>query len=797
MDRLIGVGGMGEVYLAEDSTLHRKVALKLLPARFTQDQERVRRFQREARTASALNHPNIITIYEIGEADSVHFIATEYIEGDTLRSRIAKGPMPIGEVVEVAFGVTSALMAAHEAGIVHRDIKPDNIMMRRDGYVKVLDFGLAKLTDESGTPAAESAPGSLVGTLLYVSPEQARGHVPDARADLFSLGTVIYEMLTGTTPFAGLNLLDVVYSIASKDPDPPSVVTGADIPPELDRIVMKALQKDPRDRYQTAREMLQDLKTLRQELEFENKLLSHDSPRRYTPVPLAQAPTMRMTFPPSDALKKPGRTIGSPVVMVGALMLLIVAALYAFVRFGPFAEGTTIDSVAVLPFANGSGDPNSEYLSDGITESVIDSLSQLPHLQVIARSTVFRYKGKNADPLRVGHELKVRGVVTGQLIQRGDTLVIRAALTDVKKGTQIWGEQYNRKLSDVLAVQQEMSQEISDKLRRQLSGEEKKLLTRRDAENSEAFQLYLKGRYYRQRLNEPSIRKAIESYNAAIEKDPTYALAYAGLADAWYGLSNLYVAPREAMPRAREAARRAVAIDESLPQGHTSLAVVKVWYDWDFKGGEREFRRALALNPNDAEAHRLFGDYLTAIGRFDDAIHEKIIARQLDPLSLPVSYDVARTYFYAGRLNEARAEIQKTIDLDDRWPYSYWLVAQIEMTEGNKDQAIASLKKALDIGGRTPLFLATWGYVNARVGDKEEATKAMEELRSRSGGYTLPLFLARIETGLGDDTEALAQLEKAYIDRSESLVWLKVDPSFERLRRNPGYVALLKRVGLM
>ncbi len=796
--RLIGAGGMGEVYLAEDEVLQRKVALKLLPARFTQDQERVRRFQREARAVSALNHPNILTIYEIGHADSIHYIATEYIEGETLRERMASTRhLTIAEVLEIAMGVAGALAAAHDAGIIHRDIKPENIMLRPDGYVKVLDFGLAKLTDTD--PVKDSATGAVMGTLLYISPEQARGQQPDARSDLYSLGAVMYEMLTGVPPVHGDNFLDLAIAIANERPGPPSNVIHG-LPPELDRIVLKALEKDREARYPSARQLLSDLRTLRQELEFENKLLTLD-PRTSTPG-MEQHPTTPMNFP-AQTLSSSGAVMRMRRVMrgarvttaaiAGAVALLAIITI-AVVKNGIFADH--IDTVAVLPFVNVSHDPNVDYLSDGISDSVIDSLSQLPQLHVIARSTVFQYKGKNVDPLGVGRELHVRGIVTGELLQRGDRVVVRARLTDAKKGTQIWGDQYDRKVADVLSLQQELSQEISTQLRSRLTGEEKKLLAKGTSEDSEAFQLYLKGRYFNDKYNdEEAIRRGIDYFNQAIERDPTYALAYTGLADAYYNLSNLHMAPREAMPRVREAAQRALALDDSLAAAHTAMALALVWYDWNFVKGEQEFQRAIALNPNDADAHRHYGDFLVTMGRFDPAIAEKRRAEQLDPLSITPSWDVGRALYYAGRYDEAIEQAKRTQELDKNFPYVYYLQAQIALNRGQLPDALSLMQRALNLGGRNTLLVSMWGYMNARAGNRDEALRTMDELRKQSPKYLLPLFLARIHTALGENDKAFEYLERVYADRSESIVWLKVDDSFEPLRKDPRFVALLKRVG--
>ncbi len=796
--RLIGAGGMGEVYLAEDEVLQRKVALKLLPARFTQDQERVRRFQREARAASALNHPNILTIYEIGLADSVHYIATEYIEGETLRDVMASRRLQIGEVLDIAMGVASALAAAHDAGIVHRDIKPENVMLRPDGYVKVLDFGLAKLMDDG---FKDSATGQVLGTLIYISPEQARGQQPDARSDLYSLGALMYEMITGSPVVRGDNFLDLAIAIANERAQPPSA-SVQNVPPELDRIVLKALEKERDARYPSARQMLSDLRALRQQLEFENKLMTLD-PRHSTPS-IEQQATAPLSFPrisssgsSSGSVMKVRRVMRSARATTATAIAIAVAIIVigvAVVKNGVFADH--IDTVAVLPFVNVSHDPNVEYLSDGISDSVIDSLSQLPQLHVVARSTVFRYKGKPVDPVALARELKVRGIVTGELTQHGDRVVVRARLTDAKKGTQVWGEQYDRKIADVLALQQELAQEISTQLRSRLTGEEKKLLAKGTSEDSEAFQLYLKGRYFETRYNdEEAIRRGIDYFNQAIERDPTYALAYTGLAEAYFNLSNLHMPPREAMPRVREAAQRALALDDSLAAAHTSMALALVWYDWNFTKGEQEFQRAIALNPNDVDTHLHYGDFLVAVGRFDAGIAEKRRAEQLDPLSLTPSWDVGRALYYAGRFDEAIEQAKRTQELDRNFPYVYYLQAQIANRRGHPQEALPLMQKAFDLGGRNTLLLAMWGYINARAGNRDEALRAMDELRTKSSKYVLPLFLARIHAALGENDKAMEYLERVYADRSESVVWLKVDPSFDPLRKDPRFAALLKRVG--
>jgi TolB-like protein/Tfp pilus assembly protein PilF len=629
-----------------------------------------------------------------------------------------------------------------------------------------------------------------MGTLLYISPEQVRGGTPDARSDIYSLGVVLYELLTRTPPHTGENIVQLAMAISNDDVHPPSALSPG-LPPELDRIVCKALEKDVSRRYQTSRALLDDLRTLRQELEFENKLV-----RTSTPV-LAHQRTELLSVPlasrTSSVIDLWKTRPWIRWVSVSVIVIAVLATALLFLRRNPFALGR-IDSVAVMPFTNATGNADNAYLSDGIAESIIDSLSQLPELHVLARSTTFRDQLRAMDPLAVGRDLKVEGVVTGHVRQRGDTIIVRASLVDVRNGTNVWGEQYEGKVTNVLALQQTMAQEISRKLRMQLTGEEKELLARRTSVNPEAFQSYLKGRYQLYKYTEESIRKSIELFNRCIEIDPTYPLPYAGLADAYYGLSNIYLSPHEAMPRAREAAGRALQLDESLAQAHTALAMVLVWYDWDFARGEAEFRRAIALEPDDAEAHRQYNTFLTAVGRFDEALAIGRKAIERDALSVPASYALARTYYFAGRYAEAKQQLRATSELNDRFAQVYNLEALIALNEGRPADAVERVNQALAVGGRTPLYLSTWGYVHARLGDREAAVKAMTELKSRVT-YIPPVVLARLHTALGENDEAIRLLDQSVKDRSESIVWMKVDPSFAPLQKDPRYGELLKRVG--
>jgi serine/threonine-protein kinase len=601
----LGAGGMGEVYLAQDTRLGRKIALKLLPAYFTDDRGRLQRFQQEARAASALNHPNIITIHEVGEQTGRHFIATELIEGETLRERVRRTQMKPLEAINIAIEIASALSAAHAAGIIHRDIKPENIMVREDGIVKVLDFGLAKLT-EAQAPAVDSeamvrtTPGMLMGTTRYMSPEQVRGLEVDERTDIWSLGCVLYEMSAGRAPFEGSTTSDIIAAILERTPPPPSEHDKS-IPPELELVIRKALHKEREGRYQRVRELLSDLQDLKQRVEFEVALERSSLPKMKTGQGKAGVTAEGSTYTTSISdypiIKRDlRRKVAAMGVVTAAASLIIALAVIRFfypVRTAPATVEPTdqvaIESVAVMPFVNAGAQKDMEYLSDGITESIINNLSRLPKLKVMARSSVFRYKGKEIDPQAVGRELNVRAVLLGRLEPRGDDLAISIELVDARDNRQLWGERYNRKLSDMMQVQADISHAVSEKLRLRLTGEEQKLLAKRYTENTEAYQAYLKGRYFWNKRNEEGFGKAIAYFQQAIDIDPNYALAYAGLADS-YILKRIYalLQPGETLQqmeaKAKAAAEKALAIDETLAEAHTSLGMIKA-KNWERRSG--------------------------------------------------------------------------------------------------------------------------------------------------------------------------------------------------------------------
>ncbi len=802
---LLGAGGAGEVYLAQDARLCRRVALKFLPACFTRDEERLRRFEQEARAASALNHPNIVTIHEIGQSDDIHFITTEFIDGFTLRSRMATGRITLSEALDIALQVASALAAAHQAGIVHRDIKPENIMLRRDGYVKVLDFGLAKHAGPQGlthtgspaTPEVKTGAGVVMGTTNYMSPEQARGLVVDQRTDIFSLGVVIYEMITGRPPFEGETTSDVIASILSREP-PPLAQYSREAPETLDWMVTKSLRKDREERYQTAKELITDLRRLKHRLE-----VGGERERSRRPEPSsgqANMGTAGERLAPSsgvaeDRTSRAGYLISmvlrhTAAFAVLALTILVLAGAGIYWLAG---RGKAINSVAVLPFINVSADPNTEYLSDGITESLINSLTQLPKLRVKARSMVFHYKGGEVDPQTVGYNLQVGAVVTGRLDTRGDSLNVQTELVDVATGSQLWGKQYDRKLSDLLALQEQIANEISEKLLLRLSGDDKKRLTRRYTDNAEAYQLYLKGRYHFDKRTTEGVRQSIGYFQEAIRKDPNYAIAYAGLANS-YNPSDVVLPPRETMTKAKTAAARALEIDDSLPEAHTAQARVLLFYDWDWSGAESELNRALQLNPNYAEAHHMYSHYLIATGRTEESLAESKRALDVDQYDVLLNLHLGWNHIYVRQYDRAIEQLRRTTEMDPSFFRAHVHLGQAYQQKGMYKQAIAAFQNAMAVQGGSREAAVMLAHLYAVSGKRSEAIKILEDLKTRD--KVSPYDLAIIYTGLGEKERALESLEKAYEERTGGLLLLKVEPIFDSLRPDPRFVNLLRRLGL-
>jgi serine/threonine protein kinase/Flp pilus assembly protein TadD len=826
----IGAGGMGEVYLAQDTKLGRKVALKILPEQFTRESDRLRRFGQEARAASALNHPNIITIFEIGQVEKSHFIATEFIEGQTLRDRMNESDLTLFEALEVGTQVAAALHASHSAGIVHRDIKPENIMLRPDGYVKVLDFGLAKLTEkvfdeglldhESETRAmVMTDPNIVMGTPHYMSPEQARGLILDARADIFSLGVVLYEMITNRTPFDAATPSDIIALILQKEA-PPLARFTRNAPPELERIVMKALRKNRDERYQTTRDLELDLKHLKQNLELEAlrsrsleaEIDELDISSPHQPTIVSQAPG---PYDPvrnhsgairrrSDTAIEPQPAISSAEYIVSeikkrrkvlttslVLMLLLAVAAAVYYQW----RGRAIDSLAVLPMVNANGDPSLDYLSDGLTENLINSLSDFPNLKVMSQTSVLRYKSRDPnaappDPRTVGRELGVKGVLSGRVQKRGDSVTVSIELIDARDNSHIWGTQYNRPASEILLVQDEIFSELPKQLKLSLSDSQKTRL--------EAMQLYLRGRYYWNKRTASDMKRGADYFQQAVAKDPRYAQAYAGLAD-----SNMMLAiysavpPSEGFPKARDAAEKALSINDSLAEAHASLAFVKNRYDWDWAGAEDEYKRALELNPSYAPAHQWYSIFLVQMNRPAESIREARTAQTLDPLSPIVNSNLGWVLFLGHQYEEAIQQCKKTLEANpDFFGVRRYLGLALEQA-GRYDEAIAQLQKGRELSGGNPVLVSALGHAYASAGRMEDARKILAELMELSTHRRVsPFDLAVLNAALGDKEKAFEWLERAYAERNEYMSFMRVDPRLAPLKSDPRFADLLQRIGL-
>ncbi len=781
----LGRGGMGEVYLAADMRLGRKVAVKLLPSEFMLDAGRVRRFEQEARAASALNHPNILTIHEIGEAvteyKTARYIVTEYIEGETLRERMRHGPLSLTVALDVAQQVASALTAAHAAGIVHRDIKPENVMVRNDGLVKVLDFGLAKPvavqvaavdTNAPTAPQVNTQSGVMLGTVSYMSPEQARGQKVDHRTDIFSLGVLLYEMVAGCRPFEGATMSDVIAALLTAEP-PPLRQHCAGAPAKLEQIVGECLAKDREDRYQAAEELLVELKALR--------------PAGQTDEAAARRVEASGT---RFALRH------WPVIAAIAAVLVVGLIYFLSSRRASIVQPDQIKSLAVLPLENLSGDPAQEYFADGMTEAIINNLTQIRALnRVISRTSMMRYKGSRKSLPEIAAELKVDAVIEGTVLRSGGRVRVTAKLIPAATDSPVWTREYNRDLSDVLKLQSDVARTVADEIRIQVTPEERARLTSARSIDPKAHEAYLLGGNHL-RFNDEDLRQAIEHFERAIKLAPDYAAAYAQLSRAWSRRGIFGFNRKEAMPPARDAALKAVALDSQLPEGHVALGFVKT-LDWDWAGAEQELTRALELDPNSAWAHLEYADLLMALERHDEAIREIERAEQLDPLSSVIQSRYGRVLYRARKYREAEPHLQRAIDLDPNPGNSmpYWILGELYAQMGRDDEAIANFKKYQSHGGRAVDVSVGIAGVYARMGKRNEARRMLAELKAQTSPASfLDVPVARAYAAIGDKDEAFKVLFRQVEERNNVATYVKADPPFESLHSDRRWKELLRRM---
>jgi serine/threonine protein kinase/tetratricopeptide (TPR) repeat protein len=796
----LGAGGMGKVYLAKDTKLNRKVAIKFLATDSSPSEQANMRLLREARAAATLDHPNICAIHEVGEEEDRTFIVMQYVEGQTLNARLKHKPLELKESLILAEQIADALAEAHSRGIIHRDIKPSNIIVTSRGQAKVMDFGLAKLIQQSEvvqsqaeTEALLSTPGAIIGTVPYMSPEQVRGEALDERSDIFSLGIVLYEMLSGQQPFASESSVATAAAILTREP-PPLERYCAKVPNELDRIVRKTLRKQTDERYQTAKDLLIDLRSLKGELQFQDRLERSSSPNDEKEQATPQQSSTTSQW--SNVLFK-GRP--SMRALAALVILASLAVAFFYFRFSAPSHSETaaaMKTIAVLPFRSIGAEGDNEYLELGMADALITRLSNVRGIVVRSTSSVSKYTGLQQDAVAAGRELGVDSVLDGSVQKIGDRIRVTVRLIRIKDAAPLWAETFDQNWTDILNVQSSIAQKVAGALAPQLTGEEKRLLSKRYTDNAEAYQLYLKGRYSSNKWTSEGFHKGIEYFNQAIGTDPGYAFAYAGLADCYSGLSTIYMPPKEVMPKMKEFATKAVALDESLAEAHSSLSVALGYHDMDWSGAEKEIRRAIELNPNNAQIRASYGDLLSALGRFDEATAEFKKAQELDPTSAVITGSLAYHFIRKGDYDRAIEESQKALELEPDNQWSLGAIAFAYLYKDEPSKALSVFQKQRQLAGIPSFALEGIGRSYAAMGERAKALNIIAELREASKReYVSSYPIATIYLQLGDKDKALEYLEKTYEERNtNSLVILKTDRQFDVLRSDPRFIKLLRQL---
>ncbi len=744
----LGSGGMGEVYRARDLRLDRDVAVKVLPEHLSKDSAALARFEREAKAVAALSHPNILSIHDFGVHQGICYAAMELLEGESLRVRISRSPFAWKKAIEIGIAIAEGLAAAHSKGVIHRDLKPENIFLTSDGYVKILDFGLMRWKpllstgDVSMAPTVmQTEPGIVLGTVDYMSPEQVRGEEVAESSDIFSLGCVLYEIVTGKRVFSKGTPAETIAAILKDEPE--EIECGKNTPAELERIILHCLEKNSQARFHSSRDLAFALRGIERE--------------QWQPSTKKEA-----TFQKMIQAEQP--------------------------------------SIAVLPFVDMSLEKDQEYFCDGITEELISALTNLEGLRVSSRTSAFQFRGKEQDIRKIGQHLNVSTVLEGSVRKAGNRIRIIAQLVKVEDGYHLWSEKFDREMADIFAIQDEIALAIVNKLKIKFKAETEDTeavhlpLIKRYTENLEAYNLYLKGRYY---WNE-RIHKAMEFFRLATEKDERYALAYTGIADSYsiFGLYG-YIPPAEAFPKARSAAHKALEIDDTLPEAHLSMATVRWWFDWDFKAAERDFKRAIGMNPNFALAQVWYGNFLATLGRFEESLYHTRFGQQIDPLSPGTNIIAGNSLLLMGHYDLAIEEYRRVLEIEPNKPLALWYLGVTYGAKSLYEDALAALLKASDLSRRSNFSLALLGYLYGVSGKNQEAEQIMHELLERSKEqYVAPIYCAFVMIGLAEKDDVFEWLEKAFQDRNTLLTWIKFNPLMKSISSDSRFVKLLQRIGL-